>query len=197
MPTTRILGIILTIFWLAFLVYWLIAAISSKKTIRTKTWWYSALIRLVAFIILFWFLEASPGGPRGSSTANLLAWGSVSNIALNITGVILCGAGIAFAIWARTYLGKNWGMPMSLKENPELVTSGPYARVRHPIYTGVLLAMFGTMLVVGFIWLILFIFFGIYFIFSAKKEEQIMASQFPDQYAAYKKRTKMLIPFVL
>jgi len=62
-------------------------------------------------------------------------------------GVALCALGIGLAIWARTYLGRNWGMPMSRKENPELVTSGPYAYVRHPIYTGLLIAMLGSVTV--------------------------------------------------
>ncbi len=87
-------------------------------------------------------------------------------------------------------------MPMSVQENAELATTGPYAYIRNPIYSGMLLAMLGSMLVAGLSWLIPFIFFAIYFIYSAKAEEKLMLAQFPDTYPAYKKRTKMLIPFV-
>jgi protein-S-isoprenylcysteine O-methyltransferase Ste14 len=85
---------------------------------------------------------------------------------------------------------------MTVKEEPELVTSGPYRVARHPIYSGILLALAGSALVAGTPWLIAFIFFFAYFAYSAKTEEQLMMQQFPDEYAPYKKRTKMLIPFV-
>ena len=104
--------------------------------------------------------------------------------------------GITLAIWARRHLGRNWGMPMSLKEEPELVTSGPYKYIRNPIYSGMLLALLGTGLVLGLPWLVAFVACSIYFIYSSKVEEKIMAEQFPQTYPEYKKRTKMLIPFV-
>src|SRR5258708_3671779 len=65
------------------------------------------------------------------------------SIFLGWTGVALCVLGFGLAINARWHLGRNWGMPMSRKEQPELVTSGPYAHLRHPIYTGLILAMLG------------------------------------------------------
>src|SRR6185503_8446049 len=104
--------------------------------------------------------------------------------------------GITFAIWARYTLGRNWGMPMSVKEKPELVTSGPYALVRHPIYTGVLLALLGSTFVVGLWWLIIFAVGTIYFLYSAAREEALMMKEFPNEYPAYKARTKMLIPLI-
>jgi protein-S-isoprenylcysteine O-methyltransferase Ste14 len=88
-------------------------------------------------------------------------------------------------------------MPRAIKENPELVTSGPYRYVRHPIYTGVLLALLGSTLVAGPWWLIVFVIACIYFFYSAKQEEKRMLAAFPDTYPAYMQRTKMLVPFVL
>lgn len=111
-------------------------------------------------------------------------------------GVLICVGGIAFAIWARIHLGHNWGMPMSLKEKPELVTTGPYHFVRHPIYTGIAVAMLGSMITAGFMWLVWFVLFSFSFIYSAKKEEKTMLIQFPEEYRKYMKRTKMMIPFV-
>ncbi len=85
---------------------------------------------------------------------------------------------------------------MSQKENPELVTAGPYRFVRHPIYTGMLLASFGSAFVAGTIWWIIFIVSGVYFIYSHTKEELLMTKEFPQAYPEYMKRTKALIPFI-
>jgi len=103
--------------------------------------------------------------------------------------------GIAFAIWARVHLGKNWGMPMSLREGHALVTSGPYRLVRHPIYTGAIAAMLGSALVSP-IWSVIFVLFTAYFVYSATREEKMMVQQFGETYRAYQARSKMLIPFI-
>jgi protein-S-isoprenylcysteine O-methyltransferase Ste14 len=104
--------------------------------------------------------------------------------------------GLALATWARVYLGRNWGMPMSTKDDPELVTTGPYRTIRHPIYTGMILAMIGTAIAISLYWLIAVAVLGGYFIYSAVVEERNMAKLFPDTYPEYKKSTRMLIPFV-
>ena len=85
---------------------------------------------------------------------------------------------------------------MTVKEGHELVITGPYRVVRHPIYSGILLAMLGSALVVGTPWLIAFVFVGAYLAYCAKTEEQLMMQQFPNEYTRYKRKTKMLIPFV-
>jgi protein-S-isoprenylcysteine O-methyltransferase Ste14 len=88
-------------------------------------------------------------------------------------------------------------MPSTLKIEPELVSRGPYAVVRHPIYAGILLAIVGSALVVGFFWWLLVLAICCpYFLYSAVREEQLMTQEFPGRYPAYKRRTKMLIPFV-
>jgi protein-S-isoprenylcysteine O-methyltransferase Ste14 len=86
---------------------------------------------------------------------------------------------------------------MTQKDEPELVTSGPYHLVRHPIYSGILLAGVGTATALSWLWLIAVALAGVYFIYSAMVEERFMANQFPDTYAVYKRSTKMLVPFVL
>jgi protein-S-isoprenylcysteine O-methyltransferase Ste14 len=121
--------------------------------------------------------------------------GYVLNPAIQWLGVVICACGMAFAIWARFHLGRNWGMPMSLKKDAELVTTGPYAYVRHPIYTGMILAMLGTTLVIIW-WAVPLVAFFVYFVYSAKTEEKIMLGEFGARYTEYMKHTKMLIPFV-
>lgn len=85
---------------------------------------------------------------------------------------------------------------MSLKQGHELVTTGPYRVIRHPIYSGILTAMLGSGLVAGGFWLVLFVIAAAFFIFSAKTEEGLMTPQFPETYPEYKKSTHALIPFV-
>jgi protein-S-isoprenylcysteine O-methyltransferase Ste14 len=102
--------------------------------------------------------------------------------------------GFGLAINARWHLGRNWGMPMSRKEQPDLVSSGPYAHIRHPIYTGLILAMLGSAIGVNVFWLLILVPVGAYFIYSARREETLMLQLFPEQYAAYMARTGMLAP---
>jgi protein-S-isoprenylcysteine O-methyltransferase Ste14 len=180
--------LVIAISWCVFLCYWLISAFGAKKT--TNGVFRGMLVRATLAAIVFFVLRAKPsilGGHKFASTFGP---------AFSTLGAILCAVGVAVAIWARWYLGRNWGMPMSVKENPELVTSGPYAYIRHPIYTGVLLALLGSALVVGNWEFGLFVIFGLYFSYSARSEEKLMARTFPTQYPPYKQRTKTLIPFV-
>ena len=111
-------------------------------------------------------------------------------------GLILFAVGLGFAIWARVHIGRNWGPPMSQKNEAELTTSGPYRLVRHPIYSGVLLAGVGTAVALSWWWLIPAALAGGYFIYSATVEERDLTVQFPDTYPAYRRSTKMLVPFI-
>lgn len=188
MVPMTIFRLLLSILWIAFLAYWLISSIGAKKTVGRKG---NVGVRIIITIVLFSVLE-SAAFRQFSSIRDIV----FSSTIVNSLGILLCILGLALAIWARRHLGRNWGMPMSLKENTDLVTTGPYAWVRHPIYTGILLAILGTVFVTSALWLVPFIFFCWYFIHSAGVEEGIMSQQFPNGYPAYQKRTKMLIPFV-
>jgi protein-S-isoprenylcysteine O-methyltransferase Ste14 len=177
--------------WLGFVAYWGIAAIGVKRNVGARAWRREAGIRIVVVVLVLLavrvpVLRHALGG-LGLSRAP----------AAGVAGVVLCGLGFGLAVWARVCLGRNWGMPMSRKEDPELVTAGPYAFVRHPIYAGLLLAMLGTAVGTSLAWLVLLVVFGAYFIHSARREEALMLAQFPAAYAAYMQRTRMLIPFVL
>jgi protein-S-isoprenylcysteine O-methyltransferase Ste14 len=101
------------------------------------------------------------------------------------------------AIWARVHIGRNWGTPMTQKDEPELVTSGPYHLVRHPIYAGILAAGVGTAVALSWPWLTAVALAGVYFLYSAIVEERYLTNQFPDSYPVYKRSTKMLVPFIL
>src|SRR5262249_17801359 len=122
--------------------------------------------------------------------------GAVHSPFVRIAGVVLCVAGVAFAIWARRTLGKNWGMPMTVHQSPELVTSGPYATVRHPIYSAILLALSGTALALNLWWFVAVAAALAYFSFAARREERTMLAAFPREYPAYRERTKMIVPWI-
>jgi protein-S-isoprenylcysteine O-methyltransferase Ste14 len=175
--------------WLVFLVYWGVSAFSAKKTVGGMWRWFGIRVAILVIVLLV----------VGKSAANSPAIHTLKtapNHLAGIIGVIITALGIAFAVWARKNLGANWGMPMTVKENPELVTSGPYNYVRHPIYTGVLLAILGSAFIAGPFWIVIFIVACGYFTYSALREEKNMIAKFPDTYPAYKKRTKMLVPFI-
>ncbi|HVW79791.1 MAG TPA: isoprenylcysteine carboxylmethyltransferase family protein [Mycobacteriales bacterium] len=116
--------------------------------------------------------------------------------AMDVAGLVLFALGLAVAVWARVHLGRNWGSPMSQKDDPELVTSGPYRWIRNPIYSGIICAMLGTSLAVDLRWLVVTAVIGAYFVYSAVMEQRYMEQQFPESYPAFRDATKMLIPFV-
>jgi protein-S-isoprenylcysteine O-methyltransferase Ste14 len=186
-----IFNLLIAICWIVFIIVWLVLSFKIKKTIsgnerRHNPWLRLAI--LTAAVTLFFKIEVlQPFVDYHPFQSNDLA---------QSIGVLVCVVGVAFAIWARLHLGGNWGTPMSVKEKPDLVTTGPYRFVRHPIYTGIAVAMLGSIITVGFMWLVWFFLFSISFIYSAKKEEKFMLAQFPKEYPAYMKRTKMLIPFI-
>jgi protein-S-isoprenylcysteine O-methyltransferase Ste14 len=178
------IALVFAIGWGAFWIYWLVAAFSMK---RGRVLWGREL-RIRALIIVVVILLTRLGAFRnhGLQTDPWRAG----------LGLVLFAVGLGFAIWARIHIGRNWGGPMTQKEDPELVTSGPYHLVRHPIYSGILVAGAGTALALGWMWLIAVVLAGVYFVYSATVEERYMNEQFPDTYPGYKRATKMLVPFV-
>jgi protein-S-isoprenylcysteine O-methyltransferase len=114
------------------------------------------------------------------------------------TGFALSVAGAALAIWARLLLGANWSATVTVKQNHELMRTGPYAVVRHPIYSGFLSAMLGTAIAFGEVrGLIALVLAFIAWRVKSLVEERFMQDQFGEQYAQYKRDVKALIPFVL
>jgi protein-S-isoprenylcysteine O-methyltransferase Ste14 len=180
---------VIIVVWVLFWAYWLISAFTSK---RNAKYHLNAFIGFRLALLVFVLVVFRPFSRTDFTYYNVVS----KNEVLLVAGFILFLAGILLAIWARVYLGKNWGMPMSVKKDPELVTSGPYRYIRHPIYTGFLLAMIGSAISSSIFWLALFVFSAPYFIYSALKEEQLMSKQFPKVYPDYKSKTKMLIPFI-
>jgi protein-S-isoprenylcysteine O-methyltransferase Ste14 len=175
---------LIAVAWVVFWIYWLLSAVGAKQSAgRSRR---RPVIGLGLILVLVLTRVFGGGGDA-----------TVHSPVLATIGTVLFASGIALAIWARVYLGRNWGMPMTEKAEPELVTSGPYRFVRHPIYSGLLLAGFGTALATNLLGLIIVAIIGAYFYYSATVEERNLTSVFPAAYPAYRAATKMLIPFVL
>ena len=186
--------------WAAFLLVWGISAFFVKQDVRgggyAALWQRFWLLRLAAAALVI-FVAVRLGRRAGSPGAVLFShplWTPLP--ALGWIGAALTAIGIGFAIWARVHLGRNWSSRPAMKEHHELVTTGPYAYVRHPIYAGIMLAALGTALTSSLFGIGMFVFISITFALRINKEEKIMLELFPEQYPEYQKRTKHLVPFV-
>lgn len=169
--------------WIPFWIYWLASAVRAKESRPGRRWTpVGGLSALAVFLIVRVF--------RAGSLA-------VHSPVLGVIGAVMFVAGIALAIWARVHLGRNWGMPMTERLEPELITTGPYRLIRHPIYTGLLLGMFGTALATDLGGLIVAAALSGLFYYSATVEERNLTAAFPSAYPAYRETTKMLIPYLL
>lgn len=176
---------IIGICWLAFFIAWFIMAMIYGSGGRRSS--DAAAIGLRVLMVGAAYLSVRYGyelRPFGAFTERVAT-----------AGAIVCFLGLQLAIWARVTLGRSWGMPMTLHDDPELVTSGPYSFVRHPIYTALSLMLIGTSLVFPFMVLPSLIMIA-YCTFAARREERDMEQRFPG-YADYKRRSKFLVPFLL
>jgi protein-S-isoprenylcysteine O-methyltransferase Ste14 len=176
--------LVFAIGWGAFWLYWLVAAFSTKR--GHIPWSRELRIRAVIVVIAILLLRLGAFRGHGVDTDPWRAG----------LGLVLFAVGLGFAIWARIHIGRNWGTPMTQKDDPELVTSGPYHLVRHPIYSGILAAGIGTAVALSWLWLVAVGLAGVYFLYSATVEERYLTEEFPDNYPAYKRSTRMLVPFI-
>ena len=107
-------------------------------------------------------------------------------------------AGLSFSVWARRTLGGNWSGTVTVKVDHELVQTGPYRRIRHPIYTGLLLAVFGSGLAAGRVYgIAAFALIAIALVWKLRLEERWMLAEFGERYERYRRSSWALIPFVL
>jgi protein-S-isoprenylcysteine O-methyltransferase Ste14 len=183
---------IIRLCWITFVIVWLAAAASTKRTVYREStgerWRY-----WVVLVIGYFLLIKSSSLPYPFDRL-LIPYTKSSALA----GVFLCISGLGFAIWARVMLGRNWSGVITLKEGHELVERGPYRFVRHPIYTGMLAMFAGTAIAIGYLGGLL----GLLLLFASfwmklKREEDLMLKQFPEKYAAYQRRVKRIIPFLV
>jgi len=180
------------ILWSVLGLVWLISALAAKRVVRRQSV-ASRVIQASPVAAGFFLLFTHTTLPWWLSQALLPDSAPVLWI-----GLALTAAGIAFAIWARAWIGRNWSGTVTIKEQHELIQSGPYAWVRHPIYSGFLLAFVGTALIQGQLRGLLGFFLVLLgFTLKLRLEENFMAEQFGNAYSDYKKRVRALVPYVI
>ena len=178
--------------WTAVGVVWLIGALASRQAVRREGLRSRILHMAIMAAAFFSFysvrLRVGPLTWRFLPPSPLVEW----------AGFALTVAGCAVAVWARLLLGGNWSASVTVKRDHRLIREGPYTIVRHPIYSGFLLALLGTALALdelcGLIGLAL-AFTG--WRMKSRLEENFMVAQFGADYVAYEREVKALIPFVL
>jgi protein-S-isoprenylcysteine O-methyltransferase Ste14 len=179
------------VIWFGFLLYWQIKAVHTKTTQRLEPA-ASRILRALTFAIVIGLL----------STRRIpLPWLYRELWPVGFwpfwMGAAVTAAGLLFAVWAREHLGSNWSRSVTIKQGHELITTGPYAAVRHPIYTGILAGFLGTAIavsevrgVIGFVLVFLALWLKL------RMEEQWMCSEFGETYASYAHETAALVPYV-
>lgn len=175
--------------WLAWAVYWWVSSRNVKPVLRHES--LSSRFSHIAPLVLALLFFSAPGQLLRERFLPVATWTFP-------VAVIVTAAGLGFAVWARRCLGTNWSGTVTIKQDHELVTSGPYALARHPIYTGLLLAFIGSAIARGEWRCVLAVALAtLAFWRKLRIEERWMYEQFGDVYRAYCQRVRALIPFVL
>ena len=176
--------------WGVWLLGWLLSAVSTRKTVAEQS--SSARIGHSLFVwvgagLLFFHPRSLPALMQPLIRETWISW----------VGVALAATGLGFAGWARIHLGRLWSGRVTLKEDHTIVRTGPYGLVRHPIYTGLLLALVGTVLaqvtVAAIAGLALL---AIGFLIKMRQEERLLTGHFGAAYEAYRGDVATLIPYV-
>ena len=175
--------------WTLFALYWLISAFKRKETKKRESMLQRLLymLPLIAAFTLVFRPEARYGwlGERFLPDAAVLQW----------IAVLVTASGVAIAFWARWHLGANWSGVVTLKEGHELIRTGPYRFVRHPIYTGMLLMLLGTILAIGEVrGLIALLITWASFYVKARREESFLAQEFGPRFTEHSEHTGMFLP---
>ena len=178
--------------WLSWVAYWWISSRKVKRTVRRESL-ASRLSYICPLLLaaLFFAVPRPPVPVLGERFLPAATWSFVVAAALT-------AAGLLFAVWARRYLGPNWSATLAIKEGHELITTGPYAIVRHPIYAGLVLAIVGSAMAIGE-WRALLgaVIAVLAFVRKFRLEERWMHEQFGEAYRTYRQRVPALIPFIV
>lgn len=175
--------------WIAFGVLWLVWALRGKPSVRRES--IGSRFTYVIPTVAGCYAMFSSQVPAGWMHIRIFP----RELWIEALGIALTVAGMAFAIWARAYLGGNWSSSVTVKVSHELIRTGPYRWVRHPIYSGLILAMIGTALnrrtVRGMVGVVLL---WVGFTIKSRIEERFMQATFGPQYDEYRQTTGALVP---
>jgi protein-S-isoprenylcysteine O-methyltransferase Ste14 len=175
--------------WIVFLVYWVITGLKTRATVRQESAAsrYGVLALEIAGFLLLFNQKAS----IGVLALHIFPRTMVGAVA----GTVATWAGMGLALWARSHLGQYWSARITLKEDHQLIRTGPYARLRHPIYTGLDLAAIGSAVVIDHWRCVLgvtLIMLG--YVIKARREERLLAGKFGVAFEEHRKHTGFLLP---
>jgi protein-S-isoprenylcysteine O-methyltransferase Ste14 len=175
--------------WMSLAAVWVMMRFTTKKVKKRESAWEFAQHAVFA-LLGFWLIF------ENSWKWHPIQWKLLSEVPVVWgTGLVLTAAGVAIAIWARVSLGGNWSGAVTLKDEHELVGTGPYRWIRHPIYTGILLAAFGSAMIKGHVrGLIGFSILWVMFYFKARREESFLRQEFGAGFEEHARRTGMFLP---
>ena len=182
---------IISVCWVVFWIYWSFGTLRRRTAKRKVALTFTVLNTSLLYLgfLLIWLGRSVPGW------LGLLVVPQASSI--DFAGTVFTTIGVAFAIWSRQSLRNNWSGEVVIKEDQQFIHNGPYTIVRHPIYAGMLLALFGTTLISSTVGSLLgFVFATISLWQKACVEEQFLMDEFGERYAKYKRGVKFLIPFI-
>lgn len=183
-------GIVIAIIWAVFLIFWLVSSFTAKRIARRESRagvGRRVLIGLVAYFLFFRAADPAFGvlSHRFLPDYIRIAW----------IGAIMTALGVLIAVWARVHIGKYWSATIALKSDHQLIRTGPYARVRHPIYTGILLALAGTAVAIGrYAALVGLAIYVVVFWIKARKEEALLAGEFGPAFEEHRRSTGFFLP---
>lgn len=184
-------GLIILNCWIILVAYWTVSAAGQKPAAERKSRRSQLFYRLLYGIGIMLFVVPHFHKPWNLTLTPTPDW-------VRVAGAAICALGLIFTLWARRTLAGNWSSDVTFKQGHELIRTGPYRLVRHPIYTGLLVMFLGTAVNSGLVrsWVGLLA-IAISFWIKLKQEEKIMLEHFPDTYPAYRKQVKALVPFVI
>jgi len=175
--------------WLIFLAYWVIASLRVNRMVRAEPagdLMARVLLMAAAFVLLF-----SDDSRIGFLNLRFIP----DDYAIFVIGSALTYAGVGIAIWARYHIAQYWSATVALRADHELIRTGPYSRIRHPIYTGMLLAVLGTAIAIGrFRALAGFAIILAGFTWKSMQEEKLLAKQFGPAFDEHRRRTGFFLP---
>ena len=175
--------------WIVFCAYWAVGALKTRRAVSQES--LASRARFILLEIVGYGLLFSDLGAIGVLGHRVLH----RTYAVAAIGVAFTWIGIAIALWARWHLGQYWSARITLKEDHKLIRTGPYAHLRHPIYSGLILAAIGGALAIDK-WRcvagVVFIVLGYWM--KAKKEEALLAAQFGEAFQEHCQHAGFLIP---
>jgi protein-S-isoprenylcysteine O-methyltransferase Ste14 len=182
----------LLLIWGGFFAFWWISALRNRTPIKRAPGWsgFFTCMGVPAGIILIAVTLIAPNLYEYRVLPGLLP--------LVVIGFLVLFLGIGFAVWARVHLGTNWSSRPAIRENHTITRTGPYAIVRHPIYTGILTGILGTAIATGsllvFVCLVIIL---VLFLLKIRMEEQFLLEEFGEEYAQYRREVRALVPWVV